>query len=68
MKKRVNKRLTLHRETLLSLEAGGVRGAGATDTCNPEPMATGCGCETGAECLPHSACFGTCSCSYPPCS
>ncbi len=63
MRKR-NQKLTLHRETIRSLAVGELRGvAGGNTTANCEE-ASHCACYTNDEypCLPHSACFGSCSC------
>jgi len=68
MKKNVRK-LTLHRETIRTLERSDFRhvmGAAVTinDTSCACEEATHCECasEGGTDCYPHSACFGTCSC------
>jgi hypothetical protein len=62
------RRLRLSRETLRNLQGGDlsriVGGTDSFDTSCACRMATGCECATqgGTDCLPHTACFGTCSC------
>jgi hypothetical protein len=54
MKKRIQKRLELSRETLRSLEEAGLRAGGGSNSC---PMA--CGSDA------NTVCFATCACTSP---
>ncbi len=58
------KKLTLHRETIHSLEERRLaKAAGGDSRGLQDPFQeTGCPCYTGNNCYPPSACFGTCSC------
>ena len=65
MKKRM-KKLSLHRETLRSLqgsEAKDVAGGSHATSCECF-FATGCDCASqgGTDCYAPTLCFGTCSC------
>lgn len=67
MKKSV-KKLTLHRETLRSMEDRRLTQVAGADSGLAHPFQlSNCACETD-NCYPASACFGTCSCSDIPCA
>jgi hypothetical protein len=65
--KKSMKKLTLHRETLHSLEERKLRiAAGGISIGMQDPyQETGCPCNTGT--YPPTACYGSCSCSNIPC-
>ena len=62
--KKSMKKLTLHRETLRSMEERKLQDAAGGDSVGlGHPFQeTGCPCYTANNCYPPSACFGTCSC------
>jgi hypothetical protein len=64
------KRLSLHRETLRSLQGGEMEQvAGGSDTSLACIEYTGCcaGTQGNTDCYPRTFCLGTCSCSAYPC-
>lgn len=63
--KKSMKKLTLHRETLHSLEERKLQNAaGGISIGKQDPFQeTGCPCYTGDNCYPPTACYGSCSCS-----
>jgi len=61
--RKLGAKLVLHRETIRNLQPGSLSYAlGGTFDSWPQPMATGCNCDTdgAAQCYPETAGFATC--------